>query len=89
MSRPMKPEQLRVKLCPSGAITTINFGAMDKSGMTTYDSKDDLPQWIKERIAVLMVAGDNPGTEVKGVGEWLLPGIFYVDVPTGITTDER
>ena len=47
-----------------------------------YNHVDDLPNWVKERLAVLMMTSPTPPTEpVEGVGRRISENIFWVIVP--------
>lgn len=47
-----------------------------------YNHVDDLPNWVKERLAVLMMTSPNPPTEtVEGVGRRIRENVFWVFAP--------
>jgi hypothetical protein len=73
-------------------IRVLCFGidSVDSSLNGEYDSVDDLPDWVKERLAVLMVASSEPPTrEIEGVGRRISERVFWVFAPsvqTGAST---
>jgi hypothetical protein len=45
----------------------------------TYDRGDDLPQWVQDKLAVLMLLDHNANNqEVAGVGRRINEDIFWV-----------
>jgi len=47
-----------------------------------YDTVDDLPQWVKERLAVLMITDSTPPTqEVAGIGRRISRTVYWVYAP--------
>lgn len=47
-----------------------------------YDGVDDLPDWAKERLAVLAVIDPTPPTfELAGVGRRISANVFWVYAP--------
>jgi hypothetical protein len=73
-------------------IRVLCFGidSVDSSLDGEYDSVDALPDWVKERLAVLMVASSDPPTlEIEGVGRRISERVFWVFAPsvqTGAST---
>lgn len=47
-----------------------------------YDSVNDLPEWVRERIAILsMLPLEYPTEPVKGVGRRISSEVFWVNAP--------
>jgi hypothetical protein len=67
--------QVRVMIREKDVIVT----SFDPKQVDLYDTVDDLPQWMQERIATLMVVGED--AEVEGVGVFWFKNIFWIDVP--------
>lgn len=68
-----------------GGIEVICFGleSVDSKLEGHYDGVDDLPDWVKERLAVLMVLDSTPPTgELEGVGRRISEKVFWVYAPT-------
>ena len=74
----------RIRLTVDG-IEVICFGleSVDAKLRGHYDGVDDLPDWVKERLAVLMVLDSTPPTgELEGVGRRISEKVFWVYAPT-------
>lgn len=74
----------RIRLMVDG-IEVICFGleSVDSKLRGHYDGVDDLPDWVKERLAVLMVLDSTPPTgELEGVGRRISEKVFWVYAPT-------
>lgn len=74
----------RIRLTTDG-IEVICFGleSVDSTLEGHYDGVDDLPNWVKERLAVLMVLDSTPPTaELEGVGRRISEKVFWVYAPT-------
>jgi hypothetical protein len=57
----------------------IGFLPIDSGRVTHYNSGDDLPEWIKDRIAVLrMLPPKSTESVVFGVGRRIDTNIFWV-----------
>ena len=57
----------------------IGFLPIDSSRVTHYNSGNDLPEWIKDRIAVLrMMPPKSTESVVFGVGRRIDTNIFWV-----------
>lgn len=68
-----------------GAVTVVCFGleSVDSTLEGHYDGVDGLPDWVKERLAVLMVLDSTPPTvELEGVGRRISEKVFWVYAPT-------
>lgn len=73
----------RVSVFPDG-IDIICFGlsSIDSDINGHYDRSDDLPNWVKERLAVLMITNGTPPTqEVAGVGRRISSHVYWVYAP--------
>lgn len=74
----------RIRLT-GGGIEVVCFGleSVDSKLEGHYDGVDDLPDWVKERLAVLMVLDSTPPTgELEGVGRRISEKVFWVYAPT-------
>jgi len=57
----------------------IGFSPVDSDRVTQYNSGDDLPEWVKDRIAVLRMMPPNATDSVVfGVGRRIAPNVFWV-----------
>lgn len=68
-----------------GAVSVISFGIenVDSDEDATYDSIQELPQWMQERIAVLSMMSHEPPTEnVEGVGRRISKSVYWVYKPS-------
>jgi hypothetical protein len=66
-------------------VTVVCFGleSVDSRLEGHYDGVDGLPDWVKERLAVLMVLDSTPPTiELEGVGRRISENVFWVFAPT-------
>jgi hypothetical protein len=73
----------RVSIYPDG-VDVIGFGlfGVDSFFEGHYSRPDDLPEWVKERLAVLMITSAIPPTqEVEGVGRRISSHVFWVYAP--------
>lgn len=71
-------------------VSVMCFGmdAVDCELEGEYDSVDELPDWVKERLAVLMVMPSTPPTvELEGVGRRISASVFWVHAPKDGTPD--
>lgn len=81
------PEDLvyRVNVDYAGCVTVMSFGIgnVDSDEDATYDSIQELPQWIQERIAVLsMMSHEPPTANVEGVGRRISKSVYWVYKPS-------
>lgn len=77
----------RVSVFPDG-IDIICFGlsSIDSPIDGHYDRTDDLPNWVKERLAVLMItSGVPPTTEVAGIGRRISSHVYWVYAPDTVS----
>ena len=52
---------------------------VDKEAEVYYSRLDDLPEWIQNKLAVLMTIDHTPPTKpVEGVGQRISKNIFWV-----------
>lgn len=73
----------RVSVFPDG-IDVLCFGlsSIDSDINGHYDRTDDLPEWVKERLAVLMITSGIPPTqEVAGIGRRISSHVYWVYAP--------
>jgi hypothetical protein len=73
----------RVSVFPDGVdILCFGLSSVDSGIDGHYDRTDDLPNWVKERIAVLMITSGIPPTqEVVGVGRRISSHVYWVYAP--------
>lgn len=73
----------RVCITPE-RVSVMNFDipAMDVCLDGVYNHVDDLPNWVKGRLAILMMTSPTPPTDpVDGIGRRIAENIFWVIVP--------
>ena len=77
---PPDDEIYRVRIFPiNGKVMVYCFGDIDNDIDGHYDSVDDLPVWIQERLAILMLMSCKPPTEsIDDVGRRIGPHLFWV-----------
>ena len=74
----------RVVVHDRGFIDVSTFGAVasptiDQDVVGRYKSSDFLPEWMREKLAVLSLLSTEPNTpEIPGVGRRIHPRIFWV-----------
>lgn len=69
-------------------VMCFGMDAVDCELEGEYDSVDELPDWVKERLAVLMVMPSTPPTvELEGVGRRISASVFWVHAPKDGTSD--
>jgi hypothetical protein len=73
----------RVSVFPDGIdVMCFGLGSIDSDISGHYDRTDDLPNWVKERLAVLMITSGIPPTqEVAGVGRRISSHVYWVYAP--------
>jgi len=77
----------RVSTAADG-VDVICFGLenVDSNIDGHYDTPNDLPSWIQERLAVLMITSPSPPTkEVAGIGRRISRDVFWVYPPTTVS----
>jgi len=77
----------RVSVFPDGIdILCFGLSSIDSDINGHYDRSDDLPNWVKERLAVLMITSGIPPTqEVAGVGRRISSHVYWVYAPETIS----
>jgi hypothetical protein len=71
----------RVAVHQDGAVSVVCFGCeiVDPACEGEYSNVDALPDWVKERLAVLMLMSPTPPTQdVDGVGRRISDHVFWV-----------
>jgi hypothetical protein len=73
----------RLKINKSASIDTDCYDLIDSFAPELkrhYASVDDLPEWVKEKLAVLMVIDPNQlgGREIEDVGRRISQNIFWI-----------
>lgn len=59
--------------------TYIGFCAIDSERIKTYASSQELPEWIKDRIAVLRMMPPDPNKSIVfGVGRRVSENVYWV-----------
>jgi hypothetical protein len=74
----------RLAITKKGKVEVMCFGftSVDRELKPSYNSVDDLPNWVKERLAVLSIIDPTPPTpEVEGVGRRISKNVFWVYHP--------
>lgn len=72
----------------SDGVDVICFGLenVDSNIDGHYDTPNDLPSWVQERLAVLMITSPTPPTkEVEGIGRRISRDVFWVYPPTTVS----
>jgi len=74
----------RVSIFPDGVdVVCLGLDSIDSCLEGHYDRIDDLPDWVKERLAVLnMIPVVPPTQEVGGVGRRISGHVYWVFAPT-------
>ncbi len=61
------------------SVACIGIERLDSLADGTYDSSDKLPDWMQEKLAVLLMMSSAPPTErVVGVGQRMDEDIFWI-----------
>jgi hypothetical protein len=71
----------RVAVHQDGTVSVVCFGCeiVDPACEGEYSNVDALPDWVKERLAVLMLMSPTPPTQdVDGVGRRISDHVFWV-----------
>jgi hypothetical protein len=73
----------RVSIYPDGVdILCLGMESIDSQIDGHYDRVDDLPDWVQERLAVLMIMDATPPTtEVGSVGRRISAHVYWVYSP--------
>lgn len=79
---PHQDKIYRVYVCPHTTkvhVTCIGMDNVDSEVNGTYDTPDDLPDWIQNRVAVLMLTPlDKPTKTIEGIGRRIDKNVFWV-----------
>ena len=84
MSMVSDNDTYRLAITKKGKVEVMCFGftSVDRELKPSYNSVDDLPNWVKERLAVLSIVDPTPPTpEVEGVGRRISKNVFWVYHP--------
>lgn len=71
----------RVEELRDGRVETtyIGFSPIDSDRVVLYEDSSELPEWIKDRVAVLRMMPCDPATSVVfGVGRRISEHVFWV-----------
>ena len=73
----------RVSIFPDGAdVVCFGLESVDSQLEGHYDDANHLPNWVKERLAVLnMIPATPPTNEVEGVGRRISGHVYWVFAP--------
>jgi hypothetical protein len=73
----------RISIFPDGVdVMCFWLASVDSNIDGHYDLTDDLPNWVKERLAVLMILSSTPPTsEVAGIGRRISSHVYWVYAP--------
>lgn len=83
-SRVMADDSIyRVSVFPDGVdVVCLGLESVDSCLEGHYDQIDDLPNWVKERLAILnMIPPTTPTQEVEGVGRRISGHVYWVFAP--------
>lgn len=74
----------RIGIYPDGVdVVCLGVDSVDSSLEGHYDRIDDLPNWVKERLAVLSMMSTTPPTAtVEGVGRRISANVYWVVAPS-------
>ena len=63
-------------------IVCLGIDMLDPQAEGDYDSVDDLPKWVQDRLAVLMITPmRTPTVEVASIGRRIGENIYWVYAP--------
>ena len=64
-----------------GTVSVVCYGlwCLDNTDAGGYSGLDSLPEWVKDRVAVLMTVNRNE--EITGVGQRVAENVFHVIKP--------
>jgi hypothetical protein len=89
MSMVCDDETYRIAITKKGMVEVMCFGvsSIDRKLEPKYNAVDDLPNWVKERLAVLSIVDPTPPIpEVQGIGRRISPYVFWVYSPEASTS---
>ena len=74
----------RVSIFPDGAdVVCFGLESVDSQLEGHYDDVNALPDWVKERLAVLnMIPATPPTNEVEGIGRRISGHVYWVFAPS-------
>jgi hypothetical protein len=74
----MATRTYRIQIQGDGNVTVSSWG-LAKDVEDTYDSVDDLPTWMQQKIAVLMIFDpEKVNEEIAGIGRRISKGTFWL-----------
>ena len=74
----MATQTYRIAVEPNGRVNITTWGLAEDIDRS-YDSVDELPQWMQRKIAVLMIFDpEKPMDEIKGIGRRISRATFWV-----------
>jgi len=60
-------------------VMSFDLGPIDSTGLGVYDSINDTPEWVQERIATLMLVDPTPPTKpIEGVGHRIDKTTYWI-----------
>ena len=68
------------------SVTCYGLWCLDNTDAGEYSGVGSLPEWVKDRLAVLMTVNRNE--EVAGVGQRIAENVFHVIKPKENDNDE-
>lgn len=74
----------RVNIEADGSIHIVCFGlpTVDSNCEGHYDKADDLPNWVQDRLAILMMTPNvKPTPDIRGVGRRISGSVFWIYAP--------
>lgn len=74
----------RVSIEDGGRIHIVCFGlpTVDSNCEGHYDKADDLPNWVQDRLAILMMTPNvKPTPDIRGVGRRISGSVFWIYAP--------
>lgn len=70
-------------------ITCFGVPTVDDDCEGEYDGADDLPDWVQDRLAILMMTPiDKPTSDIRGVGRRISKDVFWVYAPKAPSEDK-
>ena len=85
-------ETFRVTVLPDGAVTVLCFAlpTIDDIRDGHYDGVDALPNWVQERLAILMMTDHRikPTPHIADIGRRISESVFWVYSPRA-TSEEK
>lgn len=91
---PARPdtETFRITLYQDGSVDVMCFALPDIDGIRegNYDSVDALPNWVQERLAILMMIDHRikPTPHIADVGRRISAGVYWVYSPKATSEEE-